>query len=140
MKKLILIILLLPLLTCSQTKVKDIQTVKIANNITMFGERLPQGTLVLDMSTYKTYYLTHASNADETISSSAAATGLESTGLESITESGKQGWRLIGLNPNLYGETGDQAVDLSIGYYSNNTLGATGDYSFASGKGTAATE
>ncbi len=113
MKKLILIILLLPLLACSQTKVKDIQTVKIANDSTTFGKLLPSGTLVLDVSTSKTYYLIAAANADKTIISSGAKT-TDPTGLELITESVNDGWRLIGADPANYGDIGDDAVDLSI--------------------------
>jgi len=60
----------------------------------------------------------------------------EPTGLELISEEGNYGWRLIGVNSDLYGTIGNQAVDLSINNYSKNTHGATGDYSFASGNGT----
>ena len=62
----------------------------------------------------------------------------EPTGLELISEEGNEGWRLIGVNPDLYGTIGNQAIDLSINYNSKNTHGATGDFSFASGNATIA--
>lgn len=55
------------------------------------------------------------------------------TGLEEITENGKTGWRLIGVNPNNYGDIGQNAVDLSISPNASTNIGARGDNSFASG-------
>ena len=132
----LILIILLPLLGYSQ--VKPVHTVKIANSKTMFGERLPQGTLVLDMSTYKTYYLTHPSNANESIVTSGAATRTEPSGLELIPEIGNEGWRLIGWEQSSFGSIGNNAVDLSISQFSSSNHGATGDFSFASGNATIA--
>ncbi|MEJ8590625.1 hypothetical protein JSO54_05170 [Riemerella anatipestifer] len=56
------------------------------------------------------------------------------TGLEEITENGNTGFRLIGANPDHYGDIGKKAVDLSYSYnYKRSDYGATGSYSFASG-------
>ncbi|MGV4461704.1 hypothetical protein ACQ1Q5_09240 [Ornithobacterium rhinotracheale] len=55
------------------------------------------------------------------------------TGLEEITENGKTGWRLIGVNSNNYGDIGQNAVDLSISPNESTNIGARGDNSFASG-------
>ena len=102
MKTITILFLLIPIFAFSQSKVKDIQTVKIDSSTTSL----------------------------ESIT--------EPTGLELISEEGNEGWRLIGFNPDLYGTTGNQAVDLSINNNSKNTHGAMGDYSFASGNGTIA--
>jgi len=79
----------------------------------------------------------------QTVNTTSSTTSLElitePSGLELISDEGKDGWRLIGFNPDLYGNTGNNAVSLSINTYANNTLGAMGDYSFSCGKGTAAT-
>ena len=146
MKKLIIfLILLLPLFSIAQitsltAAAKPIQLYQVANSTTQFGTYLPRNTAVVDMSTKQIYFLTIPSNSGTSLASGSGALTIDvPTGLEKILESGNYGWRLIGFNAGLYGETGNQAVDLSIGYYSNNTLGALGDYSFASGKGTAAT-
>ncbi len=138
MKKLILIILLLPLLACSQSNVKHIQTVKIVNTKTPFDTYLPIGTLVLDLSSNKIYALTKAVQPTETLSSSNAFTFLDPTGLELIAENGTEGWRLVGRDPYCFGNIGREAVDLSINDYPNTTHGATGKYSFASGNATVA--
>lgn len=61
-----------------------------------------------------------------------------STGLEKITEGGNTGWRLIGRNPDYYGDIGNEAVDLSYNNYSSIEKGATGDYSLAFGKNATA--
>lgn len=55
------------------------------------------------------------------------------TGLEKITENGMSGWRLVGMNPDMYGDIGNGAVDLSIGTTTSTTKGATGSNAFASG-------
>ena len=62
------------------------------------------------------------------------------TGLEALDEGGGfHGWRLIGQNPQLFGDIGIRAVDLSVGAgVTNSTNGATGNYSFAAGLGSTA--
>ena len=60
------------------------------------------------------------------------------TGLEALDEGNGTGWRLIGRDPNDYGNIGDNAVDLS---YFDEVLpngGATGSYALASGWNTQA--
>lgn len=61
-----------------------------------------------------------------------SSAGSAPTGLEAIDEGNGIGWRLIGKNPNLHGNIGLNAVDLSIGDSSND--GATGLNSFAVGR------
>ncbi len=60
------------------------------------------------------------------------------TGLERITEGGNTGWRLIGRNPNNYGNIGMNAVDISTSTSASATKGANGQYSFAQGLNTRA--
>ncbi|WP_178984210.1 tail fiber domain-containing protein [Winogradskyella helgolandensis] len=62
------------------------------------------------------------------------------SGLERVTDSidsatGQPiyGWRLIGQNSALYGNLGENAVDLSYSGSNSTTRGATGRHSFASG-------
>lgn len=59
------------------------------------------------------------------------------SGLEKITENGNTGWRLVGKNPDNFGDIGDDAIDLSIGT-PLNLGGATGINSFAFGNRTTA--
>lgn len=55
---------------------------------------------------------------------------LKSTGLERLNESNGNGWRLIGRNPNHYGNIGFQAVDFSNSTNPSSDMGAVGTYSF----------
>jgi len=63
----------------------------------------------------------------------AQSGGSSPTGLESITENGNTGWRLIGRNPSNYGDIGPGAIDLSYSNSTSTEAGATGTQSFASG-------
>ena len=55
------------------------------------------------------------------------------TGLEAIDEGSGIGWRLVGKNPDNYGNVGLGAVDLSSWNGPSDGLGATGNYSTAIG-------
>ncbi|MGP1500870.1 MAG: hypothetical protein ACTTJM_03685 [Bergeyella cardium] len=61
------------------------------------------------------------------------------TGLEKITENGNTGWRLIGRDPNNYGDIGEGAIDFSHSTSPSNENGATGEKSFAFGTDAKAT-
>jgi hypothetical protein len=63
---------------------------------------------------------------------------LDSSGLEAINEGNGNGWRLIGRNPNNYGNIGYRAIDLSFTAIPSTTSGATGNYSIALGQLAAA--
>lgn len=65
-------------------------------------------------------------------------TAVAATGLEAIDESNGIGWRLIGRDPDNYGNIGSNAVDLSLSPF-NEDAGASGDYAFASGYSVKAT-
>lgn len=51
------------------------------------------------------------------------------TGLEQVTEGGKTGYRLVGKDPLLYANTGEQAIDMSNSTGSEGQVGAQGDAS-----------
>ena len=55
------------------------------------------------------------------------------TGLENITEGGKQGWRLKFRDPQNYGDIGEGAIDFSKSTQPSSTNGATGEGSIAYG-------
>lgn len=55
------------------------------------------------------------------------------TGLESIDEGNGIGWRLIGRNPDNYGNLGNNAVDFSVSNSTSTTKGATGQRSVVFG-------
>jgi len=59
--------------------------------------------------------------------------------LEKINENGQVGWRILGRDPNNYGDIGSGAIDLSESTESSNINGATGTTSFAVGRNTNAT-
>ncbi|MCX7550477.1 tail fiber domain-containing protein [Xanthomarina sp. F2636L] len=68
-----------------------------------------------------------------------ATTAANVNGLETLDEGNGIGWRLIGRNPTVYDNIGENAVDLSSS--NNNTSissGASGSDSFASGRDTTA--
>ncbi len=58
--------------------------------------------------------------------------------LEKITENGQVGWRILGRDPEKYGDIGQEAIDLSLSDQSTNINGAVGFNSFAVGKNTKA--
>ncbi|MDC0231324.1 hypothetical protein OAK19_05100 [Aureispira] len=61
-----------------------------------------------------------------------------SSGLEKITEGSNSGWRFVGAIANNYGDIGANAVDLSYSSAASSTYGATGNYSFSTGRFTTA--
>ncbi len=60
------------------------------------------------------------------------------TGLEALEVGNGSGWRLIGRDPDNYGNIGLNAIDLSLSNNSSTTKGATGNESIAMGNGTTA--
>ena len=52
------------------------------------------------------------------------------TGLEKISENGNLGWRLIGRDPSLYGNIGQNAVDFSSSNVSDSSSSWPGDYEY----------
>jgi len=53
--------------------------------------------------------------------------------LAKVTEESKTGYRLLSENAANHGDIGSNAIDLSISESASTTMGATGDYSLASG-------
>ncbi len=58
--------------------------------------------------------------------------------LEKITEGTNTGWRLLGRDPDNYGDIGQDAIDLSFNNTASSVHGATGLRSLAEGHGTIA--
>jgi len=67
-----------------------------------------------------------------------AGTADNVSGLEQVNENGNLGWRLVGRDPNFYGDIGIDATDLSYSGTNDQPYGATGLYSLAAGSGTIA--
>ncbi|MBO3115521.1 hypothetical protein J4050_02110 [Winogradskyella sp. DF17] len=63
---------------------------------------------------------------------------LGSSGLEALDEGNGNGWRLNGVDAANYGNVGNNAVDLSHSTVASSTQGATGAYSFATGRNNTA--
>jgi hypothetical protein len=61
-----------------------------------------------------------------------------SSQLELLTENSQTGYRILGKNADNYGDIGDDAVDLSHSNSASTTKGATGQWSFAAGLNTTA--
>ncbi|MCF6182597.1 tail fiber domain-containing protein [Lutibacter sp.] len=90
------------------------------------------GTGLVDLGTTEFMAVPYAKHA------TTAATATNITGLEKITEGANTGWRLIGRDPTLYGDIGNNATDLSFSNTTSPILGATGNYSTAMGNYTTA--
>jgi hypothetical protein len=62
--------------------------------------------------------------------------------LQKITEGGfgATGYRILGRDPNYYGDIGVDAIDLSVSYSNSTTFGARGTSSFAVGTNTEASK
>jgi len=63
----------------------------------------------------------------------SAQTAANVNGLESITEDGSTGWRLVGRNPDFFGDIGSGAVDLSQSDSNAAAYGALGNNAVALG-------
>ncbi len=63
----------------------------------------------------------------------SALTAENVRGLETIDEGNGTGWRLVGSNPNFYGNIGLGAVDVSTASSNAFLYGATGEYAFTFG-------
>ncbi|WP_298761180.1 tail fiber domain-containing protein [uncultured Psychroserpens sp.] len=59
-------------------------------------------------------------------------------GLGALDEGNGIGWRLLGINPDNYGNIGQNSIDLSINNTFNNNNGAVGQDAFTSGRFTTA--
>ncbi|MBR9846048.1 MAG: hypothetical protein GYB35_08055 [Algicola sp.] len=64
--------------------------------------------------------------------------GTNPTGLEALNEGNGTGWRLVGTNPNYYGNIGGYSVDLSFSGLDSDSYGSIGDFSIAAGAFTKA--
>ncbi|MDO1501488.1 hypothetical protein Q2T40_15235 [Winogradskyella maritima] len=67
-----------------------------------------------------------------------AQTANNVSGLEILDEGNGIGWRLIGRNPDFYGNIGSDAIDLSYSTGTSSQHGALGAKSFSTGRNTSA--
>ncbi|RKE95036.1 tail fiber domain-containing protein [Ichthyenterobacterium magnum] len=70
---------------------------------------------------------------------SGGGSGTEPSGLEALDEGEGIGWRLIGSDPNNFGDIGEFAIDLSFAEDSSTTNGATGFGAIAIGNSVSST-
>lgn len=59
---------------------------------------------------------------------------VEASGLEALNEGNGTGWRLIGRDPNNYGNIGLGAIDFSTSTSASSTRGSTGQYTLTFGQ------
>ncbi|MFL0354119.1 tail fiber domain-containing protein [Xanthomarina sp. GH4-25] len=88
--------------------------------------------------TAPSFNLTEITDDKALITKEYADTNLTSSGLEAIDEGDGIGWRLKGKDPANYGTIGKSATDLSESTSASTSMGATGRYSFATGRTTEA--
>ena len=106
-------------------------TIDWGSNSHFLNVKCDIGNGLVDLGTTGFQKIPYAKHAD------IATTANNVSGLEYYTDF-YSGWRLIGLNPDSYGDIGLKAVDLSIGSGSESIYGALGDFSFATGTQTTA--
>ncbi|MCX7550483.1 tail fiber domain-containing protein, partial [Xanthomarina sp. F2636L] len=87
------------------------------------------GSAFVDMGTTQFKTVPYAINAE---------TANNVTGLEAIDEGNGIGWRIIGVDPEDYGNIGEHATDLSYSIYGGNIGGAIGNNAVAMGFNTTA--
>ncbi|MCX7551850.1 tail fiber domain-containing protein [Xanthomarina sp. F2636L] len=104
-------------------------TIDWASDTTFLNTKVNTGTGLVDMGTTEFKTVPYAKNAE---------TAKNVTGLEALNEGNGIGWRLIGKDPNSYGDVGFQAVDISFAGGTNSILGATGISSVAMGRNVVA--
>lgn len=85
------------------------------------------GSGLTDMGTTRFMAVPYAKQAE------TANTAANVNGLQTLDEGNGTGYRLVGRNPNFFGNIGLDAVDVSQSNTTGNS-GATGDYAFASGR------
>jgi len=109
------------------------------------------GTLSAQTDLYSQLYITAVNNTDttpsylenkldagdyismNTVNNNKIVITADLSGLEKVSEGFNTGWRLIGMDPDNYGNIGNGAVDLSIQTLSSSVNGATGNNSFSAG-------
>ncbi|WP_458626122.1 tail fiber domain-containing protein [Winogradskyella sp. PC D3.3] len=104
-------------------------TIDWASDTTFLNTKINTGSGLVDMGTTEFKTVPYAINAK---------TATNVTGLEALNEGNGTGWRLKGRDSNNYGDIGANAVDISSNYSPSTTIGATGSYSIAMGRGTTA--
>jgi hypothetical protein len=113
----------------------DYNTIDWGSDDHFLNVQIDSGSGLVDLGTTQFFAVPYALYAE---TSGSGGSGTAPTGLEALNEGNGLGWRLIGKNPNSFGNIGQNAVDLSDNFGASDTRGATGYRSFASGYGTTA--
>lgn len=87
------------------------------------------GSSLIDLGTTQFMSVPYAQHAE---------TAANVSGIEALDEGNGIGWRLIGVNPDWYGDIGNNAIDFSISNSTSENHGALGPFSFSSGLSTEA--
>jgi len=110
----------------------DFNSIDWASDTHLLKTEVNTGSGLVDMGITQFMAVPYALQAE------TATTASNVTGLESLDEGNGFGWRLIGQNPDNYGNIGSNAVDLSYSTITSSTRGATGERSRAIGSSTTA--
>ncbi len=110
----------------------DFNTIDWASDTHFLNVQINTGSGLTDMGTTEFLAVPYAKHA------ATATTATNVSGLEKISQNGKTGWRFIGKSPSIYGDIGNNAVDLSQSNSNSTTHGATGAFSTAMGISTTA--
>jgi len=119
----------------------DYTIIDWASDTHFLNVQINTGGGLVDMGTteFKTVpYALQADNATTAISALTALTANNVTGLETLDEGNGIGWRLVGKDPDNFGNIGENAVDLSNSAFATTSVGATGYASTALGVFTTA--
>jgi len=110
----------------------DFATIDWAIDDYFLNVQIDTGNGLVDIGTTQFMTVPYAKHAQ------TATTANNVTGLEAIDEGNGIGWRLKGKDPNLFGNIGNNATDLSYSFFDSTSGGATGEYSTTIGLGTKA--
>ena len=102
----------------------DYTAIDWASDIHFLNVQVNSGGGLIDLSTTQFLTVPYAISAQ---------TAQNVNGLEAITEGGSTGWRLVGRNPDFFGDLGPDAVDLSQSDSNAAEFGALGSNAVALG-------
>ena len=135
--------------SCNIAQVRNTPVCSVPHADSAYHRNLPAGAQVIDLNTHKVYILTAPVLSTSTLSATQSKTEISNNGLVPVTENGKTGYRLAGVDTALCPNTGNGTVDLAKRMFNNGTLGdysismnvytySTGNYSLSSGFRTSA--
>jgi hypothetical protein len=104
----------------------DFNTLNWNNDAHFINVKINTGSGLVDMGTTEFKAVPYAKVAENV------------SGLEAIDEGNGIGWRLVGRNPDNFGNIGEHAIDLSEAEVTSSSLGATGSNTSVFGINTSA--